>query len=97
MKVDRVELKIAEIPADLRERAELLARRAKVVITQCVPIPCREAPVGKVIIQMSPTIKGRLLIGYNDNRPDWEALHALLNTEPHLKPLNFTNVGTRRK
>ncbi len=97
MKCERVELNISEIPADLRERAELLARRANVVITHCVPVPVAGCSPGKIIIQMSPTVRGRLLIGHSNERADLEMIIELLKTEKHLKWQGVTRVGTSRK
>ncbi len=89
MKMNRIELSIRDLPSDLREKGEHLARLAGVQITECQAIHCDQASAGKVILQMSPTKIGRLLVGHH--RIDWEFVNVLIAGQPFLKPKKIEN------
>jgi len=75
----RVDVALKFWATDFRERAEALAGRCKQKIRSVTAVEYREASPGSVVLQISGTIAGRLLVGYNP--VDWEVVNRLLAAE----------------
>lgn len=75
----RVDVAIKFWGTDFRERAEGLAAKCNRKITEVTAVEYREASPGTVVLQMSGTIAGRLLVGYNP--VDWEVVQRLLASD----------------
>lgn len=91
---NRIDLKLSDFAADFEHRALTLARKEGIKIIQEVQaIPYPAAPVGTVVLQFSPTKRGRLLIGHNPI--DWEWTNRLVATRPQLK-LKALETNERR-